>query len=91
MIYGVSVAGWWMAEISAMFLAAMTPSSGIVSRMSEEEFTTSFIDGARDLLGVALIMGIAWYRSRDGPRYDHRHHSFSARTNGYRAIFGCLY
>lgn len=58
MIYGVSVAGWWMAEISAMFLAA-TIIVGIVSRMSEEEFTTSFIDGARDLLGVALIIGIA--------------------------------
>ncbi|NOI33750.1 YfcC family protein [Vibrio cyclitrophicus] len=58
MIYGVSVAGWWMAEISAMFLAA-TIIVGIVARMSEEEFTTSFIDGARDLLGVALIIGIA--------------------------------
>ncbi|MHC6528548.1 MULTISPECIES: YfcC family protein [unclassified Vibrio] len=58
MIYGVSVAGWWMAEISAMFLAA-TIIIGLVARMSEEEFTTSFIDGARDLLGVALIIGIA--------------------------------
>jgi uncharacterized ion transporter superfamily protein YfcC len=58
MIYGVSVAGWWMAEISAMFLAA-TILVGLVARMSEEEFTNSFIDGARDLLGVALIIGIA--------------------------------
>ncbi|MGF1725460.1 YfcC family protein [Photobacterium nomapromontoriensis] len=58
MIYGVSVAGWWMAEISAMFLAS-TIMIGIVARMSEEEFTTSFINGARDLLGVALIIGIA--------------------------------
>lgn len=58
MIYGVSVAGWWMAEISAMFLGA-TILIGLVARMSEEEFTTSFIDGARDLLGVALIIGIA--------------------------------
>ncbi len=58
MIYGVSVAGWWMAEISAMFLAA-TILVGIVARMSEEEFINSFIEGARDLLGVALIIGIA--------------------------------
>ncbi|WP_306331589.1 YfcC family protein [Vibrio injensis] len=58
MIYGVSVAGWWMAEISAMFLGS-TILIGLVARMSEEEFTTSFIDGARDLLGVALIIGIA--------------------------------
>ncbi len=47
-----------MAEISAMFLAS-TIIIGIVARMSEEEFTSSFIDGARDLLGVALIIGIA--------------------------------
>ncbi|PSW15083.1 YfcC family protein [Photobacterium sanctipauli] len=58
MIYGVSVAGWWMAEISAMFLAS-TIIIGLIARMSEEEFTSSFIDGARDLLGVALIIGIA--------------------------------
>ena len=58
MIYGVSVAGWWMAEISAMFLGS-TILIGFVARMSEEEFTSSFIDGARDLLGVALIIGIA--------------------------------
>ncbi|PWI33495.1 C4-dicarboxylate ABC transporter [Vibrio albus] len=58
MIYGVAVAGWWMAEISAMFLAS-TITIGLIARMSEEEFTSSFIDGARDLLGVALIIGIA--------------------------------
>ncbi|GLO59806.1 transporter [Vibrio sp. MACH09] len=58
MIYGVAVAGWWMAEISAMFLGA-TIIIGLVARMSEEDFVTSFIDGARDLLGVALIIGIA--------------------------------
>ncbi|MFY2510377.1 YfcC family protein [Vibrio pectenicida] len=58
MIYGVSIAGWWMAEISAMFLAAAIL-VGLVARMSEENFVNSFIDGARDLLGVALIIGIA--------------------------------
>lgn len=58
MIYGVSIAGWWMAEISAMFLAA-TIIVGLVARMSEEDFINSFIEGARDLLGVALIIGIA--------------------------------
>lgn len=58
MIYGVSVAGWWMAEISAMFIGSSII-IGVINRMSEEEFTTSFIDGARELLGVALIIGIA--------------------------------
>ncbi|MDP2543229.1 YfcC family protein [Photobacterium damselae subsp. piscicida] len=57
-IYGVSVLGWWMAQISAMFLG-FAILIGLIARMSEEDFTTSFIDGARDLLGVALIIGIA--------------------------------
>ncbi|MGF1757895.1 YfcC family protein [Photobacterium sagamiensis] len=58
MIYGVAIAGWWMAEISGMFLASAII-IGLIARMSEEELTSSFIDGARDLLGVALIIGIA--------------------------------
>ena len=32
---------------------------GLVGRMAEGELTTTFVDGARDLLGVALIIGIA--------------------------------
>ncbi|WP_086981979.1 YfcC family protein [Vibrio aphrogenes] len=58
MIYGVSVSGWWMAELSALFLGASII-IGLVGRLSEEELTSNFIDGARDLLGVALIIGIA--------------------------------
>ncbi|WP_037035098.1 YfcC family protein [Rahnella sp. WP5] len=58
MIYGVSVKGWWMGEISGVFLAAAIL-VGLIARMSEEELTSTFIDGARDLLGVALIIGIA--------------------------------
>ncbi|EOL9037869.1 YfcC family protein [Cronobacter sakazakii] len=58
MIYGVAVRGWWMGEISGVFLAAAII-TGVVARMSEEAFTSTFIDGARDLLGVALIIGIA--------------------------------
>lgn len=58
MIYGVAVQGWWMAEISAVFLVAAI-TVGIIARMSEEELTSTFINGARELLGVALIIGIA--------------------------------
>ena len=32
---------------------------GMVARMPEGELTETFVDGARDLLGVALIIGIA--------------------------------
>jgi uncharacterized ion transporter superfamily protein YfcC len=32
---------------------------GAVARMNEGDLTSTFVDGARDLLGVALIIGIA--------------------------------
>ncbi len=63
MIYGVSVEGWWMARMSALFIVASIL-VGIIARfsetrMTEEDFTNTFVDGARDLLGVALVIGIA--------------------------------
>ncbi len=58
MIWGVSAGGWWMARMSALFIVAAIL-VGVIARMSEEEFTDTFVDGARDLLGVALVIGIA--------------------------------
>jgi len=58
MIWGVSAGGWWMAEMSGLFIVASII-VGVIARMGEEEFTSTFVDGARDLLGVALVIGIA--------------------------------
>jgi uncharacterized ion transporter superfamily protein YfcC len=58
MIWGVSVGGWWMAEMSGLFLAAAVV-IGIVARLGEVKLVESFVNGARDLLGVALIIGLA--------------------------------
>jgi uncharacterized ion transporter superfamily protein YfcC len=58
MIWGVSKGGWWMAEMSALFLG-MAIIVGLIARMSEKDLTGTFVDGARDLLGVALIIGVA--------------------------------
>ncbi len=58
MIWGVSAGGWWMAEMSGLFIVAAIV-VGVIARMSEEDFTNTFVDGARDLLGVALVIGIA--------------------------------
>ena len=49
---------WWFPEMTASFLL-FAIIIGLIGRLSEGELTTSFIDGARDLLGVALIIGIA--------------------------------
>ena len=58
MIWGVSVAGWWMARMSALFIVAAIVVA-IIDRMGEENFVNNFLDGAKDLLGVALIIGVA--------------------------------
>jgi uncharacterized ion transporter superfamily protein YfcC len=49
---------WWFPEMTASFLA-FSIIIGVIARMRESELTDSFVDGARDLLGVALIIGIA--------------------------------
>jgi uncharacterized ion transporter superfamily protein YfcC len=58
MIWGVSIGGWWMAEMSGLFLAAAIL-IGIIARLGEGKLVESFVGGARDLLGVALIIGLA--------------------------------
>ncbi|ANS84871.1 uncharacterized protein VSVS12_01101 [Vibrio scophthalmi] len=58
MMWGVASQGWWMAELSALFLGASII-VGFVARMSEAQITDTFVNGARDLLGVALIIAIA--------------------------------
>jgi uncharacterized ion transporter superfamily protein YfcC len=49
---------WWFPEMTASFLL-FAIIIGLIGRLSEADLTTSFVDGARDLLGVALIIGIA--------------------------------
>jgi uncharacterized ion transporter superfamily protein YfcC len=49
---------WWFPEMTASFLL-FAIIIGLIGRMGEGALTTSFVDGARDLLGVALIIGIA--------------------------------
>ncbi|WP_291010698.1 YfcC family protein [Hydrogenophaga sp.] len=58
MVWGVATQGWWMAEMSALFLASAIV-IGVVAWMGEKPFTSAFVDGARDLLGVALVIGLA--------------------------------
>lgn len=58
MIWGVSLGGWWMAEMSGLFLFAGI-GIGLVARLGEKNLVEAFVGGARDLLGVALIIGLA--------------------------------
>lgn len=58
MIWGVSGQGWWMALMSGLFLIAAIL-IGITNRLGEARLVEAFMTGARDLLGVALIIGLA--------------------------------
>ena len=58
MIWGVSSQGWWMAQMSGLFLIAAIV-IGIIARLGEARLVETFVNGARDLLGVALIIGLA--------------------------------
>ena len=49
---------WWFSEMTASFIL-FTIVIGLIARMKEADLTSTFVDGARDLLGVALIIGIA--------------------------------
>ncbi len=57
MIYGEAVLGWWMAEISAVFLAAAVIVVSLPAWAKKPSPVPLLT--ARDLLGVALIIGIA--------------------------------
>ncbi|SHG28908.1 YfcC family protein [Flagellimonas flava] len=58
MVYGVSQLGWWFLEMTSAFLAAALL-IGVIARINEKKFVTEFMNGAKDLLGVAFIIGIA--------------------------------
>ena len=49
---------WWFGELSGIFLAASVLVA-VIARFGEEEFLETFINGAKDLLGVATIIGVA--------------------------------
>lgn len=58
MVWGVLFGGWWMGEMTGLFLASALL-IGIIARTGEQKFVDAFLNGARDLLGVALIIGLA--------------------------------
>lgn len=58
MIVGVSRWGWSFEEMTALFLVASVVIA-LLQRTSEERFISEFLLGAKDLLGVAFIIGIA--------------------------------
>lgn len=53
-----SLGDWYFDEFSFVFLAGSI-ALGFINRMSEEEFVKEFLAGARELLGVVLVLTVA--------------------------------
>ncbi len=58
MIWGIMVPGWWFEELSELFIVSGVV-IGIVGGIGEKALVREFVNGAADLVGVALILGVA--------------------------------
>jgi uncharacterized ion transporter superfamily protein YfcC len=71
-VIGVIELGWYIEEIAAVFFI-MGIVVGIIGGLKVDEFTKGFVDGAKDLVGTALIVALARATlviSRDGQIID---------------------
>ncbi|SCK01818.1 C4-dicarboxylate anaerobic carrier [uncultured Clostridium sp.] len=57
-IWGVLVKGFYISEIAAVFLA-MGLLAGIIGRLSVNDMADAFIEGAKGMIGAAVIIGCA--------------------------------
>ena len=57
-IWGVLTQGFWIPEIAAVFLITGVV-SGIIGGLKADEMANAFIDGAKDMIGAAMIIGFA--------------------------------
>ncbi len=58
MVWGILAKHWFIYEIGGVFLA-MGVFSGIVGRLSGDEIGKAFVEGAKDMVNAALIIGTA--------------------------------
>jgi uncharacterized ion transporter superfamily protein YfcC len=58
MIFGVIRFAWYIEEIAALFLA-MAIVVGLAGRLNANELVNSFLAGAKDLVGTALVIALA--------------------------------
>jgi len=58
LVFGVLIFHWYIAEISALFVFTGII-VGIGGKLSTDEITDSFIDGAKALVSTAIIIGLA--------------------------------
>lgn len=57
-VWGVLAKGFWITEIAAVFLATGLL-SGFVGGLTPDEMADAFIQGAKDMMGAAIMLGFA--------------------------------
>jgi uncharacterized ion transporter superfamily protein YfcC len=58
MVFGVVKFGWFIEEIAALFLV-MTIVVGVIGRLDSDQLVGAFVQGAKDLVGTALVIALA--------------------------------
>ncbi|MFQ5551179.1 MAG: YfcC family protein, partial [Gemmatimonadales bacterium] len=84
LVFGVLQYGWYITEIAGLFLAIGIV-VGILGRLKATEISQGFVAGAGDLLGTALIIGLArgiLVVMRDGQIIDTVLHALATGIEG---------
>lgn len=58
LVFGILRYKWYINEIAGLFLA-LGILSGIIGRLNSAEIASSFVEGAKDMINAALIIGCA--------------------------------
>lgn len=58
MIWGIIAQGWYMVEISALFVG-MGLYAGLVAKFNQKEIAEAFVEGCADFAYAAVIIGLA--------------------------------
>ena len=89
MIVGVMRYQWFIVEIGAIFLG-LGIASGLIAKLSINDIAESFVAGAKDLVGAALVVGFARaivVIASDGQIIDTIMSSLSGAISRYHPVF----
>jgi uncharacterized ion transporter superfamily protein YfcC len=88
LVFGILRFRWYINEMAGLFLA-LGMLSGIVGRLKAEDIARSFVDGAKDMVNAALIIGCAraiLVVATDGKILDTTLHSMSRAIAGFHPV-----
>ena len=88
LVFGVLRFKWYIDEISALFLG-LGIVGGALGGLSVDEFTDAFKDGAKDMVGVALIIACArgtLVVAQDGKILDTMLHAMESFIRGFHPV-----